>query len=104
VSRVPFKAAIGLRLAVWIVALAPLFVIGRLATIRGLAREDRERVISKLTYSPSYGIRQLVMILKTMGAMLYAAHPSVRARMQIPSAASSGPKLVALRTSRFAVA
>ena len=35
-ATVPFQAALGLRLAVWIVALAPLFVLRRFATIAGL--------------------------------------------------------------------
>jgi hypothetical protein len=80
-ARVPLKAAVGLKLAVWIVALAPLFVLGRLATIRSLAKAEREMVLARLLASKTYAIRQLVFILKSIGAMLYAAHPAVRARM-----------------------
>jgi hypothetical protein len=101
-SNVPLKAAVGLRIAILIVALAPIFLMGRFATIRSLAREERERVVTKLLQSPQYAVRQLVMILKTIGAMLYAAHPSVRARMQIAAPARSGPRLVALRVNRTA--
>lgn len=94
VASVPAKAALGLRLAVWIVALAPLFVLGRLATISGLAQADRERVVAALVMSRNYALRSLVMILKTMGALLYAGDDAVRARMMVPTKPKS---LVTLR-------
>ena len=85
VASVPSKVAFGLRLAVWIVALAPLFVLGRLATITSLAQADRERVVATLVMSRNYALRSLVMILKTMGALLYAADDSVRERLKKPA-------------------
>ena len=110
-GRVPLQAALGLRIAIWIVALAPLVVLRKFATIRGLDVADRERVITKLLASPSYAVRQLVMILKTIGALVYAAHPSVRVRMHVappnarPLAASADAgQLVALRLNRTAAA
>jgi hypothetical protein len=93
---VPFQASLGLRAAVWLVALAPLFVLGRFATIAGLGLADRERVVAALVASRSYVVRSLVLILKTMGALLYAGDDAVRARMAPPRAAPTG--LVALRT------
>src|SRR5262245_6240931 len=56
---IPLEPAIGLRIAIWIVALAPLFVLGRVATIHGLSKPDRERVLAKLVMSPIYAVRQL---------------------------------------------
>jgi hypothetical protein len=98
---VPFQAALGLRLAVWLVALAPLFVLGRLCTIAGLSPADREKVVGKLVASPAYAIRSLVLILKTMGALLYAGDDAVRARMLVPRPKNA---LVALRTKRVQAA
>ncbi len=101
--QVPLKAALGLRIAIWIVALAPLFILGRFVTFASLATPDREKVLDTLLASKSYPIRSLVMILKTMGALLYGADPVVRARMYARPAnansapASSGKKLIALR-------
>lgn len=91
----PFQAALGFRLAVWIVALAPLLLLGRLATIAGLSLPDREKVVARLLANKSYAIRSLVMILKTIGALLYAGHDAVRARMMTPAPDSSS--LVTLR-------
>jgi hypothetical protein len=90
----PLRSALGVRIAIWIVAWAPLFVIGRFATIAGLALGEREAVLDRLSLSTSYTIRSLVMILKTMGALLYAGDDGVRARMQAPVPASL---LVSLR-------
>jgi hypothetical protein len=85
VRSVPLKAALGLRMAIWLVALAPLVLLRRFATIAGLALEEREAVVARLVASKTYAIRSLVMILKTMGALLYAGDDSVRARMQRPA-------------------
>lgn len=98
-ATVPFQAALGLRLAVWIVALAPLFVLRRFATIAGVDQAERESVIEKLLASRSYPVRSLVMILKTIGALLYAGDDAVRARM---NAAAPKNELVSLRVKRAA--
>jgi hypothetical protein len=83
-ARLPFRAALGVRLAVWLVALAPLFVLLRFATIARLTLEDRERVIATLVVSESYAMRSLVLVLKAMGALLYAADDGVRTRLMPP--------------------
>jgi hypothetical protein len=98
---VPFQAALGLRLAIWIVALAPLFVLGRFTTVMGLDQPAREKLIVKLLANRSYALRSLVLILKTIGALLYAGDDAVRARMNAPAPqpqAASG--LVPLRIKR----
>jgi hypothetical protein len=102
---VPFQAALGVRMAVWVVALAPLFVLGRFTTIVGLAVADRERVVARLVASKSYAVRSLVLILKTMGALLYAGNDAVRARMLRPRPdARVATGLVTLRAKRVQAA
>jgi hypothetical protein len=87
--RIPLRAALGLRLAIWIVALAPIVVLRRLRTIARLEQVDRERVLARLAASDSYAIRSLVMMLKTFGALLYAGDDGVRARIEIPAASEN---------------
>ena len=99
---IPFQAALGLRAAVWLVALAPLFLLGRFTTIVGLTVAERERVVAELSVSPSYVVRSLVFILKSMGALLYAGDAAVRARMFVPAPARAG--LVTLRAKRVQAA
>jgi hypothetical protein len=86
----PFRAVLGMRVAIWLVALAPLFVLGRLRTIGRLAPADRERVVAALVTSRVYAVRSLVLILKTMGALLYGGDAAVRARMRAVPPPSSG--------------
>ena len=98
---VPFQAALGLRLAVWIVALAPLFVLGRFTTVMGLDQSSREKLIVKLLANRSYALRSLVLILKTIGALLYAGDDAVRARMNAPTPQPQATSaLVPLRIKR----
>jgi hypothetical protein len=85
--RISWEPALGLRAAIWIAALAPLFVLGRWRTIHGLAAADRERVLVGLTSSPVYAVRQLTLALKTMAALLWAGDPAVRADLLAPGAA-----------------
>jgi hypothetical protein len=91
----PFRAALGMRIAIWLVALAPFFVLGRLTTITRLSARDRERVVEGLVASRVYVVRSLFLILKTMGALLYGGDASVRARMAAARAPSSGVRPVA---------
>src|ERR1019366_237752 len=53
----PFRAVLGLRVAVWLVALAPPFVLGRVATIVGLAHPERERLLDGLLAHRTYSVR-----------------------------------------------
>jgi hypothetical protein len=95
--RLPLRAALGLRAAVWIAALAPLFELGRVTTITRLKASDRERLVVRLVKSRLYVVRSLIMVLKTFGALLYAGDASVRARL---TAGSPRRSLVPLRLRR----
>jgi len=90
---IPLEPALGLRAAIWIVALAPLLVLGRFATIHGLSAEDREEVVVRLASNRVYAIRQLVLLLKTMGALLYAGDRRVRERLLASHDASPATSL-----------
>jgi hypothetical protein len=88
----PFRAALGVRLAVWLVAVAPWFLLRRFVTIAGLGPAERERVISLLVASRWYAVRSLALLLKAIGALLYAADDRVRRHMAPPR-----PRLAQLR-------
>jgi hypothetical protein len=94
-ETLPLRAALGFRLAIWLVTLAPLFVAYRFATIARLALDERERVITALVASDSYAVRSLVLVLKALGALLYAADDRVRTRVSPARSA-----LVPLRITR----
>jgi hypothetical protein len=91
-QRVPFEAALGLRVAFWVIALCPLFLIGKLRTIASLAPDDRLRVLMKMNGSSVYLLRGLVMMVKAIGALFYCGDSRVR-----PSIVSVAPAVVSLR-------
>lgn len=96
-SETPVEASIGLRLALWVIALAPLFVMGRPATIASLPVGDRERVIGALAASPVYVLRSTVLALKAIGALLYCGDPVLRPLMLGRQPAPAGGGVIALR-------
>jgi hypothetical protein len=90
----PAEAAFGIRAAIWIAGLAPVFVLGRLCTIAVLAPKEREKVVLAVMASRVYLVRQLVMFLKQLGALLYAGAAHVRDRVHAPGE----PRLVSARS------
>jgi hypothetical protein len=73
-------AAFGLRAALWMVALAPLWFFGRLATFSRLARRERSELLGRLLVHHSFAVRELTMLLKLTAAMALLGTSSVRAR------------------------
>ena len=83
-------AALGLRLAIWIAALAPLWLWGKLTTISKLAAERRPELLRELLGHRAFVVRELTLLLKLSAAMALLGTPSVRARSgydQAPPAA-----------------
>lgn len=101
IATVPLEPSLGLRIALWIIALAPLFTIRRLATIASLDDDEaRERVLARLLASPIYAVRQLVVGFKAFGSLLYAQSPAMRKQMTTPrSTPLAASSLVRVRTS-----
>lgn len=81
---VPVRQAIGVRLALWMVALAPPWVLGTFATIATLDVAQRERLVAELLASRVYVVRQLTLALKAMGALAFARAPAVRSAATSP--------------------
>jgi hypothetical protein len=97
-AQVPFEAALGLRLAFWAIALAPIFVLGKLRTITSLGAEDRLRLLAAINASPVYALRATVMMVKAIGALFYCGDRRVR-----PSIVAVAPPVVVLRPRRAAL-
>lgn len=73
-------AALGLRFAVWMVALAPIWALGRFATFSGLGRAERTELLSRLLRHGSLVVRELALLLKLTAAFALLGTPSVRER------------------------
>ncbi len=75
---IPWRSGMGLRIAIWMIALSPLLLIGRLATITGLTAADRERVLMGLLYNKYYLVRQLSLLFKAFGGLWIFRDPKLR--------------------------
>jgi hypothetical protein len=94
VAAAPLEQALGLRLALWLVALAPLWLLRRPRTIATVSAGERQRVLALLLASPGYAVRQLALVFKATASMLYARSPEARRAMTVPAPTTS---LVRLR-------
>lgn len=75
---VPARVALGLRASVWLVTFAPIFVLFRFRTLPGLDDVTREKVVLSLLSNRVYVVRQLTLLLKAFGALLFVSAPGVR--------------------------
>jgi hypothetical protein len=81
IAGAPLVQSVGLRLALWVVALAPLWLLRTPKTISGLVAEERELVLARLLASSVYPIRQLAFTFKALASMLYAQSADARRAM-----------------------
>ena len=75
-------AALGFRIALWITALAPLWLFGKLSTFRGVAREKRTEILQRLLNHRSYIVRELVLVLKMSACFALFRVGALRERSQ----------------------
>jgi hypothetical protein len=100
-ASIPFEQALGLRVTLWMIALAPLFTIRRLGTIASIGVEDRARVLERLVTSSNYFVRQLAMSFKAIATLLYAKSDAVRAAMSRPLAQPLAEPLQLISATRL---
>jgi hypothetical protein len=100
-QSVPARVALGLRAAVWLFAFAPLWFF-RMCTLPHVDVEMRERIVLSLLSSRVYVVRQLAVLLKAFGALMFVAAAGVRegivkreAVIQIGLGARAGDRHVA---------
>jgi len=73
-------AALGLRAALWLIALAPLWQRGRLQTLSALSVQARANALADLLVHRSFVVRELTLLLKLCASMALFASKGVRAR------------------------
>jgi hypothetical protein len=89
--RVPFQAALGLRVVTWAITWLPLFFVGVPLPADRLSREMRLRYLRRWSSSRVYFLREGFYLLKAIALMGWGAHPDVRARLGIGPMAAAGP-------------
>jgi hypothetical protein len=81
--RVPFQAALGLRVVVWAILWFPLVFVGIPLPANALSPQARARYIRRWADSRLYFLREGFYLLKAVALMGWGAHESVRARMDV---------------------
>ena len=73
-------ARLGLRLALWLVALAPLWLTRRPHTLTDCALGVRQALLAQLLDHPSFAVREAALVLKLAACLALFASDAVRAR------------------------
>lgn len=74
------KAVLGLHVAVWLVALSPVWMLGRAQTIDEVPAETRTELIAKLVSHRLFVVRGFATLLKLATTLALMRSPAVRAR------------------------
>lgn len=75
---VPWEARLGFRIALRLLAIAPLLTFTGLKPLRALDDVARIAVLERLSRHRVYLLRELPVIVKTVACTGYCAHPAVR--------------------------
>jgi hypothetical protein len=87
--RVPFQAALGLRVVTWAITWLPLLFIGVPLPAHLLSPPARLRYLQRWAGSRVYFLREGFYLLKAIALMGWSEHPAVRARLGVgPMAAA----------------
>ncbi len=90
-ARAPLEPRIGLRLAVWLVTLGPIFWRFRLRTFGRLERADQVAFLDAMAAHPVYVLREIPVLLKTLLCMGLFALPAAQRAMGVPASADDTP-------------
>ena len=74
------KACLGLRVAILMVMTAPLWMLGRFTSLRGLTREERSELLERMLRHRVFFVRELCLLLKLVACMAIFRSPAARAR------------------------
>lgn len=82
-DHAPLQFIAGFRACVWLTQLAPPFVLARPRTFLGLGRSERLLLLERFHASPIYLLRELPLLLKTIGCLGFCGLPAVQAQLGI---------------------
>jgi hypothetical protein len=82
---------VGLRLALWLVALSPLFVLFRPRTFMGLAPHERTALLGRLLEHRSFALRESTFLMKTAACLALLGSDTVRERSLYDGAPRAQP-------------
>lgn len=82
-ARAPLTAVLGLRAGLWLILLAPLFVLRRPRTFLGLSLVQRSELVDRLRRSDLYLVRESATLFKIVGCLGFCGLGPVQRRIGI---------------------
>jgi hypothetical protein len=82
-ASAPLPAVLGLRASLWLLMLAPLFVLGRPRSFLGLSSQARLALLERLRGSRHYLVRESALLFKIVGCLGFCGLPPVQQRLGI---------------------
>jgi len=89
--RVPFQAALGLRVVTWAITWLPFFFVGVPLPAHLLSKETRLRYVERWSGARFYFLREGFYLLKAIALMGWGAQPVVRGRLGLGPMAAVRP-------------
>jgi len=83
IRQAPAHFVLGLKACLWVVMLAPPFVLGRFRTFLGLEPSERLSLLERLGRSRTYVIREMPLLFKTIACLGFCGLPEVQSSIGI---------------------
>lgn len=85
------RARIGIRAALWLVALSPIWLGITFSTMAGLSQEKRAAILDRMLNSSAFIPRELALLIKISAAFALMSTRSIRARTNYDRKAGQAP-------------
>lgn len=79
----PTQFRVGLRASLWLIALSPLVVVGRLRFFDGLEDAAKLELLHRLGQSEIYLVRELPLLFKMVACLAFGGMPDVHRQLGI---------------------
>lgn len=87
----PTRVALGLRAATWILTLLGPLLAGRFSTLTALTPDARAQVLDRLSRHRVFLVRELPMLMKTVGAMGVFGVPDAQRQLGVERVDATPP-------------
>jgi hypothetical protein len=91
-AHAPLHFCLGLRACLWILALSPVFVLGRFGTFASLDDGERLALLRRFAASPNYVLREMPLLFKTVACLGFCGLPDVQSRLGIRPVDATAPE------------
>ena len=80
-NTIPLEARIGLRASLWLLMVAPPFLLGRPRSFMALSGAERLGLLERMAASEQYALREIPVMLKAVAGLGYFGSPEVQRQM-----------------------